>query len=232
MADLAPTDTADRETDPLALVLTEHFGCRAELAKLVSAKARRQLYPARATIIENGAASQRLYVMIAGHARMVASSIDGRIVVAEEYYDGALFGEGGLFEQPGAGAEVCAVAPCATGGYESHEFLAFMTNYGEIALAVSRQVIARLQKATRHLTEGATLSAAGRIHAEILRRARAADAMTITPRPVFAEVALAVRSTRETVSRTISALEQRGIVKRGANCLIVVAPHRLEELIY
>ena len=232
MADLASVEKSRRDGDALERVFTEHFGCHAALAKLVSTKAQRQFFPARATIIEQGASSRRLHVMIAGHARMVASSIDGRLVVAEEYYDGALFGEGGLFEQSVAGAEVCAVAPCATGGFENHEFLGFMTNYGEIALAVSRQMIARLQKATRHLREDATLSAAGRIYAEILRRARAADAMTITPRPVFAEVALAVRTTRETVSRTISALEQRGIVKRGANCLIVVAPHRLEELIY
>jgi CRP/FNR family transcriptional regulator, cyclic AMP receptor protein len=44
--------------------------------------------------------------------------------------------------------------------------------------------------------------------------------------------ALHVQSTRETVSRTISALEKRGIIKRDGDALTVVAPHRLEELIF
>jgi DNA-binding MarR family transcriptional regulator len=50
--------------------------------------------------------------------------------------------------------------------------------------------------------------------------------------PVFAEMALALQTTRETVSRTINGLEKRGIVKRADNALAIVAPHRLEELIY
>ena len=44
-------------------------------------------------------------------------------------------------------------------------------------------------------------------------------------------VALRVSTTRETASRAVNALERRGIIRRDGETLVVVAPHRLEELI-
>jgi predicted transcriptional regulator len=48
---------------------------------------------------------------------------------------------------------------------------------------------------------------------------------------VLTSLAVRVNSTRETVSRSINALERRGIIRREADTLIIVAPHRLEEMI-
>lgn len=50
--------------------------------------------------------------------------------------------------------------------------------------------------------------------------------------PVMSELAVTVQSTRETVSRTVSQLERRGIVRRIDGGLEIVAPHRLEEQAY
>ena len=99
-------------------------------------------------------------------------------------------------------------------------------------LAISRRLIARLAEQNRRLAESSTLSAAGRVHAEILRLARASSDLTIRPAPVLSQLAMHVQSTRETVSRTISALQKRGIVRRDESGLTVVAEHRLEELVY
>jgi len=49
---------------------------------------------------------------------------------------------------------------------------------------------------------------------------------------VLSQFALQVQSTRETVSRAINALEKRGIIRRDEHGLRVVAPHRIEELIF
>ena len=48
---------------------------------------------------------------------------------------------------------------------------------------------------------------------------------------MLSALAVRVHPTRETVSRTLSALERRGIVRREADALVVVAPHRLEGMI-
>ena len=219
--------------DPIAAeIAARAFGCEPELAAVVAGKARYADYPARSTIIENGRPTDHVHLMVRGHARMLAFAIDGRLVVVHDFHEGDLFGEGGLIGATATTDEVAAVDAVHAGLFGTADFVALMTNYASIGLAVSRMLVARLNLTTRRLIEGATLSATGRIHAELLRQARSGAAMTIRPAPVLSSFALTVQSTRETVSRTISALQKRGIIRRDEESLTVIAPHRLEELIY
>jgi CRP/FNR family transcriptional regulator, cyclic AMP receptor protein len=213
-------------------VILTAFSCDPDLAALVAVKARYRDYPPHSTIVESGRAGDQVFLVIAGHARMLAFAIDGRLVVVHDYGAGDLFGEGGLLDYPVETDEVAAVDAVHAGAFPTPVFVGLMTNYSCIALAVSRMLVARLSMTRRRLVEGATLSAVGRIHAELLRQARVGDAMTIRPAPVLSQFALTVQSTRETVSRTINALQKRGIIRRDDDALTVVAPHRLEELIY
>lgn len=213
-------------------VVAAAFDCDGALAQIVAGKARYRHYPARTTIIAGGAVADHLYIVIAGHARMLAFALDGRLVVVEDFLSGGIFGEGALSGEGATSDEVAAAEPVEAGAFEAHVFLALMGSYSCIALAISRLLIARLGATTRRLVEGATLSAVGRIHAELLRQARAGEGMMIRPAPVLATLALTVQSTRESVSRAISALQKRGIIRRDEHTLTVVAPHRLEELIY
>ncbi len=224
MADIMPADAPD--------VVAIALGCDAALARVVAAKAAYRHYPARATIVGGDTLPGQLFILIAGSARMLAYAVDGRLVVIEVFTTGAIFGEGALFDAAAGLHEIAAVEPVEAGAFERHVFLALMDNYSCIALAVSRLLVARLGATTRRLVEGATLSAAGRVHAELLRQARASPDMTIRPAPVLASLALSVQSTRESVSRAISALQKRGIIRRDDSSLTIVAPHRLEALIY
>ena len=97
---------------------------------------------------------------------------------------------------------------------------------------VSGALARRLAALRQRMLDNTLLSATGRICAELKRLAEASDDGVIRPLPVFAELAQRVQSTRETVSRTVSRLERRGVVQRTDGGLAVVAMHRLEELIY
>ena len=111
------------------------------------------------------------------------------------------------------------------------DFLALIETCACVGLALSRTLLRQLRATSEKMAERTTLSAAGRVHAERLRLARLGDGRSVKPPPVLAALAVRVQTTRETVSRTISALERRGIVRRDGEALIIVAPHRLEELI-
>ncbi len=213
-------------------VIARAFDCDAPLAGVIAAKARFHDYPARNVIVAGDSEFDHVYLMVEGRARMLAYAIDGRLVAVEDYAGGDLFGENGLFERQTAPHDISAVTSSRAGVFANADFLALMSSYNDVALAVSRRLVARLSSLTRRMVEGATLSANGRIHAELLRQAQAGEAMTISPAPVLAAFALLVQSTRETVSRAISTLEKRGIIERDAHGLRVVAPHRLEELIF
>ena len=224
--------TAGTSPAEIERIIAATFGCTSDLATTIAAKARPRHYPARATIIERGGAFDHVQLVVEGHARMLAFSIDGRVVVVENFQRGDLFGEGSLFGANSAADEIAAVDTVEAAVFETPEFLGLMTNYSSIALAISRLLVARLNTTTRRMVEGATLSANGRIHAELLRQARTSPDLTIRPAPVLSTFALTVQSTRESVSRAINALQKRGIIRRDGDGLTVVAPHRLEELIF
>ncbi len=213
-------------------VIGRAFGCAADLSQVIAARAEFRHYDPQATILHAGAQSDHVFLVIDGNARAVALSIDGRMVFVDEYRSGEIFGEGCLVGAAVVSEDVVAVDTVETGLFAATAFVSLIESYGCVALAVSRVLTQRLSRATRRMVEGATLSANGRIYAELLRQARAGQDMAIRPVPVFSEFAMHVQSTRETVSRAINTLEKRGIIRRDAGAITVVAPHRLEELIY
>lgn len=215
-----------------AAVFAAAFGCSADTADALIAKARLKSYAPRATIIESQHRNAHVYLLLDGRAHALALSVDGRLVLVESFDQGAIFGEASLLGDGVADHEVAALDRVEAGQFANHVFIAMMENYSCIALTMSRLLTARLLAASRQMVEIATLSAPGRVHGELLRQARLSGDWTISPPPVLAEFAVRIRSTRETVSRTISSLEKNGIIRRDERALTVVAPHRLEDLIY
>ena len=111
------------------------------------------------------------------------------------------------------------------------EFLALAERHGCVGLALSRSLLRQLRAATERMVERTTLSAFGRIYAELLRLADLGDGRTLQPAPVLAALATRVQTTRETASRAVSALERRGVIRREGDALIIVARHRMEDLV-
>ena len=212
-------------------LLEDRYRCGGDVAQAVAGRAHYRDYQPRATIIAQGERHEEVYLTVAGHARAEALAITGRMAVLEDFFAGDFFGEGGLIEAERSEEEVRAVERVDAAVFANPAFVALLSNYADFSLAFSRMLVARLARASRRLAEGATLSATGRIHAELLRQARAGGGMAIEPVPVLSVLALTVQSTRETVSRTLNDLVKRGIVRREPHRLVVVAPHRLEELI-
>ena len=226
------TEDTGKATGEPAAVIAQTFGCTADLAQVIVAKAQLHDHAPRTAIVRGEDPSAHVHLMVAGHARMTAIALEGRMSVIEDYRDGDLFGERGLFGAAETPHDVLAVKLSRVGAFANPDFLALMSNYSCVALAVSRILVARLDTAQRRLAEGTTLSVRGRVCAELLRLARTAGDMTIAPAPVLAQLALRVDSTRESVSRAIGTLEKRGLIRRDEEALVVVAPHRLEELVY
>ncbi len=206
------------------------FACDDANARAIVAKAQPRKFAAHETMVRVGDAAPGAWLMLIGSARAVAYAPGGQFVLVHGFDAGDLFGEAvGLGLDT---AEVAATGPVEAGQFGNGDFVALMETQRCVADAVARTLIRRLGETTQRMIAMSVLSAAGRIHAELLRQARLGEDLTIRPAPVLSEFALHVQSTRETVSRAISALEKRGIIVREQGTLRVVAPHRLEELIY
>ena len=205
------------------------FGCGESLAATISALARHSAH-VRGAMLWPLPGRDETTLLTAGTAQEVAYGRDGAMLVLLPLAAGDFYG--GLAGAGDSDAQVEATADGAGAHFASDAVVRLMESYSCVAVAITRHLATRLAAMRRRMVEAAMLSATGRIAAELLRRSQAGKDRTISPMPVFAELAVAVQSTRETVSRTISQWEKRGLVLRVEGGLQVVAPHRLEELVY
>lgn len=172
-----------------------------------------------------------LYVVINGRAHAIVYSLDGQIVLLHEYRSGDFFGPVSPPYSAEHDADVVAIEQVSAFLLEGGVLALLAEQHGCIGLALLRVMVERLQQTASRMYEHVALSAAGRVHAELLRQARHSADLAIRPSPVLSDLALRVSTTRETASRAVNALERRGIIRRDGEALVVVAPHRLEELI-
>jgi len=220
--------SADQAVGPL---LCRVFGCQPELADHILLRGRLRQYAVRATMVKQGDRISTLHVLIAGRAHALVYSIDGQAVLLHEYLSGDFFG---AVSSPYSGmheADVLVIDAVNAFLLDGGELALLAEQHGRIGLALLELMVHRLQQTSSRMYEHAALSAVGRVHAELLRQARQSEGHAIRPCPVVSDLALRVSTTRETASRAVNALERRGIIRRDGDALIVVAPHRLEELI-
>lgn len=212
-------------------VLMRAFVCNEDVARAIARKASDRRYPARAIIIKQGDDSSAAFLLLAGRAHALAYGIEGQLVLLQEFLPGDFFGALATAARSPEDADVIAIEAARAALFLAVDFVALAEAHGCIAIVLSQSLLRQLRAASMRMRERTTLSAVGRVHAELLRLARLGDGRTIRPSPVLSAFAVRVQSTRETVSRTINALERRGIIRREAGALVVVAPHRLEELV-
>lgn len=211
--------------------LARAFACSPETAEAIARRATTRAYPSRSVVIRQGDVVNEAYLLWLGRARALAYAREGQLVLLQEFLPGDLFGSLSAPEDPASVADVVAVEDSRTAVFLALEFLTLAEQHSCIGLALARTLTRQLRAATERMVARTTLTAAGRIHAELLRLADLGDGRSISPAPVLAALAQRVQTTRETASRTVNALERRGIVRREMETLVIVARTRLEDLV-
>jgi CRP-like cAMP-binding protein len=211
--------------------IRQAFDCGDVLAVTIAGMAR-ESHMARGSLLWPLPGRDETTLLTLGRAAEMAYGREGAVLVLHsiapgEFYGSLLGGGGGE-----GGTQVEALVDSAGAHFSTATVLRLMEGYSCVALALARQMATRIEAMRRRMVESALLSATGRIASELLRQAGASPDRTIRPLPVWAELAVQVQSSRETVSRAVSQWEKRGLVKRVEGGLQVVAPHRLEELVY
>jgi CRP/FNR family transcriptional regulator, cyclic AMP receptor protein len=227
----APEDAGSVSGESIVRLICGVFGCPPELAQRIRNRGRLKDFGPRMHLVRCGDPVTVLFVIAAGLAQAIFYSAEGHPVLLNEYRAGDFFGAIGAPPQNRHQADVVAVGQVSSFLLDGREVALLAEQHGCIGLALLRLMIDRLQRTETRMYEHAALSSIGRVHAELLRQARESPDLAIRPAPILSDLALRVSTSRETVSRAVNALERRGIVRRTADALAVVAPHRLEELI-
>lgn len=210
-------------------VFCRAFGCDEALAAAIASQSRRADHD-RGTILWPRESDDATSLLLGGVAQEVAYGREGAMLVLQQLEPGDLYGV--LAGSDGSDSQIEALSAGEGAHFASATVVRLMESYPAVGIAITRHLSQRLSALRRRMVEAAMLSVTGRIAAELLRRSANAEDRTIRPMPVFSELAVAVQSTRETVSRTVSQMEKRGLLKRVDGGMQIVAAHRLEELVF
>jgi CRP-like cAMP-binding protein len=187
-------------------------------------------------IIDSQSDSRDVYFVISGIVRVVNYSASGREVTLDDIGAGAYFGELAAFDGAPRSAYVQAHCVEAVAASMPHDvFLAVLATKPLIGLELMKRLARMIRQSTERIMDLSTLGANNRVHAELLRQAKACSEdgqrAVIAPIPVHSDIASRVSTTRETVARVFNDLARAGIVERKKDRLVVLDMDRLTQLV-
>lgn len=192
-------------------------------------------YGANEQIIDSQSDSRDVYFVVKGMVRVVNYSLSGREVTLDNIGAGGYFGQLAAVDGSPRSANVMACEDTLTAAMPPDQFCRLISENAPIGLAVMQELARLIRQSTDRIMDLSTLGANNRVHAELLRLARASGRTdgqaVISPIPSHSEIASRVSTTRETVARALSDLSRSGIVKREKDALAILDLHQLEDLV-
>lgn len=158
-----------------------------------------------------------LYVVASGRVKVCISSAEGKELIIATLGPGQVFGEMALLDDEPRSASV--VAQLATNAYRirRQEFSRLLDAHPSIGRKLLRELSLRLRRANAQVESLVTLDVVGRLARYLIDLARQhgqilGNGWVAVRRPTHQDIANSIGTTRETVTRLMADLEQRGLV--------------------
>lgn len=186
-------------------------------------------------LFQQGDPPQHVFMVLSGEFKATQVTPDGDRVVVRLVGPGDLAGHVSMFCNTPYPATPIAMTESIALAWTPQAFTSLMTRHPALSLAVIRNMAQVIENAHTRLREVATERVERRIAHALLRLIKQAGHRTdggieITFPITRHDIALMTGATLYTVSRTLSAWEQRGIVNGGRRHLVVRAPHMLMKI--
>ncbi len=180
---------------------------------LLAVGSQRRSFARGKTIVAEGEASQTLFIMLSGRAKVQRSDSDGKEVILAVIGSGEFFGEMSLIDDEPRSASVITLESCELLSIRQESFRAILNQSTEICLAVMMGLVRRLRSADRKIESLALLDVYGRVARVLLDSSEMIDGERIVrnrlPRQQIAKM---VGASREMVSRVMKGLETEGYI--------------------
>lgn len=185
------------------------------------------------TLIAQSDDDDQVYFLLEGRARVVLFSARGHEVWVDTLETGAVIGEIAALTGHKRTSGIVAETLCVVASFSSNSFKTLLLEFGSIGLALSTSLANRVHTTTRRMFELSAMTAKGRVYGELLRIAEPMEesgVLIIKPLPNLAGLAKRVSTTRETVSRAITELEEKKLLQRADNSFLLIDPDQLGRL--
>jgi CRP-like cAMP-binding protein len=184
----------------------------AEIARLGEI-ARDRSYPRNSVILFEDDPGDSLYVVVAGLVKVVLIGEDGREVILSVLKEGDFFGEMSLIDDQPRSAHVIAMEESHLLVLRREDFQHRLREAPGVALGMLKAMSRRLREADEKIGGLVLLDVNGRVAKLLLSMADENDGVHIVRRVTHHTIAQMVGSSRETVSRTMRDLVERGWIE-------------------
>ena len=200
------TITDDLKRVPLFSDLSE-----VELARFTDVVRERE-YPKNSVILFEDDPGDALYIVSSGQVKVVLIGEDGREVILSVLSDGDFFGEMSLIDDEPRSAHVIAMKDSHLLVLRRDDFQHQIQQLPSIALKVLKVLVGRLRRADAKIGGLVLLDVNGRVAKLLLDLADESGGPRITRKLTHHTIAQMIGSSRETVSRAMRELTDRGLI--------------------
>jgi CRP-like cAMP-binding protein len=182
-------------------------------------------------VVQKGSQGNHLFFILTGRLQVIDFMEDGKEIGLNFFGIGDYFGELSIIDGLPRSASVIATENSLVASLLRTQALALMTNNPLVAERVFQRMASAVRTATNYRAILAIPSSFQRVFALLNQFAQVAPGglVVIDRMPTQQEIAITVNTSRETVSRAIHVLIQKGIVEKDLRRLIVRLPDALHK---
>lgn len=183
----------------------------ADLARFGEVTRERE-YPKNSVILFEDDPGDALYIVSTGQVKVVLIGEDGREVILSVLGDGDFFGEMSLIDDEPRSAHVIAMQDSHLLVLRRDDFQSQLEQHPKVALELLRVLVQRLRRADEKIGGLVLLDVNGRVAQLLLNLAEESGGPKITRKLTHHTIAQMIGSSRETVSRAMRELVERGLI--------------------
>lgn len=173
--------------------------------------------------------------LLAGKARVIIYSAEGKAVLFVDLAPATMFGEIAAIDGKPRSASVEALEPCSVASLPTRKFQELLIIEPSVALATLRHLTAEVRRLSERIFEFSTMVVQNRIQAELIRLAnegqKSNGQILLVPAPSLSDIANRISTHREAVSREISRLASLGLLRRDRDGLRITDLDGLKGLL-
>ena len=176
-----------------------------------------------------------VFLLVSGRVRVTTYSANGRQVTFRDSEAGEHFGDIAAIDGGPRSADVVTLEPSVLASLDRAAFMALLREEPVVAERVMRRLASLVRQLSERVIDLSTLGVQNRLHAELLRLARAAgvegNQARLEPAPKHAALASQISTNREQVTRELNVLVRSGVLQKEGKALLVTDAARLESMV-
>lgn len=204
-----------------------------ELARVV-AELRIRTYVRREAVIHKGSPGSALLLLLSGQLQVIDVTDDGRAVGLRLLNAGDFFGEIAVIDGGPRSATVTALNHAVVGSLPRASALWLFSHCPSVASRMLSHMAAKIRNESQFRMLLSIQDTFQRVCAllEFYKRTQPGGLEVVENLPTQQNIAIMINTSRETVSRVLAELIQRGVIEKDMRRLIIRRPQELQALVH